>query len=312
MTVVALKNGVPIIKDGKLATNCACCDPVCKPLPALPDSIEVVITRGQTGYATAVIGEFPSGGPESPKFAFGAAWAFPEGTFVLTQNSPGSYLYVFSNAVFGDLFASFVPGENRFFTLIFRLPVVRLATFFDTDTPPTQEYLLDDEFRLNTECSGGNVLYYPKGDVTPPFSVSRCTFLPNAELRVQEGCNSGVPYDRFFSGLNPIDAPSVNVTSATGCAFPVEVSVPLLVHIPNVSGVFSTTTDLSRHRNPLVRNYMYTFSTNGVDGIRESDGSPFATKTATCTIESVRMVYGEESVDMFPPVGDSVCEYLLP
>lgn len=301
------KKGSEIIVQGlRIATNCQCCG--CQPLPALPDSVEVDITRGQTGYATTVIGENPLGGPESPKFAFAVAWAFPQGTYVLNQYTFDSYRYEFPGNN-GELFAIFDAGTSQYLQFRFRLPVIRKATFFDTSTPPTEAYLLADDFITNAECSGGNVGYYPKGDTTlPSFGVVRCAMptVDQVALKLEEGCTAGVPYPRFIGAVFPGGLlASADANSSAGCALPIELSVTRTAKITNTTGIFSTTTDLSIHRSS---SSMYTFSAVGADS-EAIDGSPIATKTATCTIDSVRLVYGQESQDMFPPVGDSLCTY---
>lgn len=303
---IAKKGSSIIVKGGRIATNCQCCG--CQPLPALPDSVEVTITRDQTGYATAVIGENPLEGPESPKFAFAVAWAFPQGTYVLSQYTGDSYRYEFPGNN-GELFAIFNAGTNQYLQFRFRLPVIRMATFFDTSTPPTEEYLLADDFITNAECSGGNVGYYPKGDTTlPSFGVVRCAMpaVGQVALKLEEGCTAGVPYPRFIGAAFPGGfLASAVANSSAGCALPIELSVTRNTKITNTTGIFSTTTDLSIHRNS---SSMYTFSAVGADS-EAIDGSPVATKTATCTIDSVRMIYGQESQDMFPPVGSSTCTY---
>lgn len=308
---IAKKGSAIIVKGVRIATNCQCCG--CQPLPALPDSVEVDITRGQTGYATAVIGENPLEGPESPKFAFAVAWAFPQGTYVLSQYTGDSYRYEFPGNS-GELFAIFDAGTNQSLQFRFRLPVIRSATFFDTSTPPTEEYLLADDFITNAECSGGNVGYHPKGDTTLPlFAVFRCSApLANSIwLKMEEGCVLEVPYPRFIGSVSPGILDAATASSASGCAFPIHLSVTRSATLTNTNDFFLTTTDLSIHRNKILgqnSQYMYTFSAVGADG-ESFGGRPIATKTATCTIDSVRLIYGQESQDMFPPVGDSLCTY---
>lgn len=288
--------------------GCQCDAPI-----AMPDSIEVEVSRGQTGYATAVIGESPEGGPDEPKFACAVAWGYPEGSFSLSRFGPTSYRYVFPGSL-GEIFATISTGPNKILGIEFRMPFLRFAAFADTDTPPSQEYLLSNNFLNSAECSGGNFpAYYPKGDATQPaFVVRRCSAPPEnySWFAITDGCKNSVQYERTITNQetgNPQPPPEYRVCSSDGCTFPLQLTAKATTGVISYLGVLTTTTNINLHRLPNFKRYMFTFAASGEDGYRDSDGVPFAARTATCSIDSVRMVYGSGEIDMFPANNSGVC-----
>ena len=289
-------------------TLCGPCDE-----PPLPQSIEVEITRGQTAYATAVIGESPEGGPDQPKFACAVAWGYPEGSFSLSRFGLQSYRYVFPGSL-GEIFAIISTGPNKILRIEFRMPFLRFAAFADTDTPPSQEYLLSNNFLDSAECSGGFFpTYYPKGDTTQPaFVVRKCSAAANdySWFAITEGCTNGSKYERTITNQNtgnPQPPPEYRVCSSGGCTFPLQLTAKATTGVISSLGVLLTTTNINLHRLQGLARYMFTFAASGADGYRDSDGVPFATRTATGSIDSVRMVYGSGEIDMFPANESGVC-----
>lgn len=286
--------------------GCQCDAPI-----AMPDSIEVEVSRGQTGYATAVIGESPEGGPDEPKFACAVAWGYPDGIFTLTRSGgTNTYNYTFPNNL-GSISAVLTAGPNRNISINFQFPLVRFAAFADTSTPPTEAYLLSNSFLTTPDLFP---LYLPKNDASNAnyaFSVRKGIAGTFARFGPADRCVNSVPRAREVLNRetgNPQPEPQYRVCSSPGCAFPMQLTGRETVNVVQAIGLISTTTDLALHRNNLITYYMFTFSETGVDGYREGTSRlPFATKTATCTIESVRLVYGGTALEMFTPNGTATC-----
>jgi hypothetical protein len=304
---IATKNGVPIIKDGSIVIGCDCCG--CT-LPALPDSIEIDISRGDSQYAAVVLGESPAGGPDVFKYATGAAWTLPDGLFVL-QRSSG---YYYSNWSLGvkDILAQFTrpSPQSATVSLLFSLLPVRQKTTLDSNVPPTLEQLIADNWD-GTGCFGNSPYYFTPANTA--YMIRTCSQGSGSSVQmlapstVADICAAPATA-RYASADLSVLGESHRLCLSAGCTFPAEITVYARLWIPHEAGVMFTssvfaTTDLAYHRNfPW---YLYAFSTAGI--MPTSFYAPVVIGKCTATINSVNMVYGSERVPMFAASGSNKC-----
>lgn len=298
-----------------LGGNCSpCCGGGYCDLPPMPDAIEVEIVSGESQYASAVVGMSPEGGTNVYKYATAAAWTIPSGVFVLEQyqQSPGVYVYENLNIGIDSLSVRMqtisATSSGIFLSAIFA--IARQKTLVDTDTPPTEEEMLSDDWLGGVQLDDNHPPFSPTPFQPVTYIVPKATLGSGSAvvLRTSVGlldyCNLGEVTRTAFANLSVAEN-SHSICLQPGCVFPGVVQANARsVNIPRgATIVTNVTSDLGYHR--AFPWYMYLFSRAGT--YPSVTYQARASGKATATIQSVTSIYGNARVPLFAPRGESTC-----
>jgi hypothetical protein len=283
------------------------CSPCCGQaascnLPALPNTIEVQITSGETQYASVAF----SGGSPSTQFAAAAVWTIPGGTYVLQPLTPGSSSYTYSNPGIGiDTLDVRFHQDGNGTSIVFEanLSPMRQKTLVGTSTPPTQGQMISDNWfspdqldavHSTVTASGSDYRFYKStfGDGSAPSLTNRWL--------ITESCsNVGFVTSRSSSAVGTSSTSGHSICSQLGCSPPFALQANQQSNrFPRMApGFFGIPTDLS----PF---YPYiSFSGN----TRDDGGYGRVSGKATAVISSIMLVYAGGTQTLFAPNGGPVC-----